>query len=188
MRVRRTIGAMNVVDCLRDKDSAQIVEYCKNNSIPAYFAMMHIEKDFNLSCLHRCANFFGFRATYYVGGSKQWDRRGSVGTHHYTNIVHVKTEDDFIRLCENSGIEIVAVENNAAYADKTRELFANAFDGLKNPVFLFGEEKSGLSDKMLAAASRIVYIRGYGSVRSLNVAVAGGIIAANFRNYYENNR
>jgi len=79
---------MNVLDHLKSKTVDDIKSYCKSNCIDAGVAMMHVNGDFNLSTLVRNANFFGFKEALYVGGSKQWDRRGTVGTHHYTDLKH----------------------------------------------------------------------------------------------------
>ena len=89
---------MNVLDHLKSSSIDDIKSYCKNTSINAGAAMIHVNGDFNLSTLVRNANFFGFKETFYVGGSKQWDRRGTVGTHHYTDLNHIKTAFDFCRM------------------------------------------------------------------------------------------
>jgi len=178
---------MNVLDHLKQKTSDEVKVYCKNTCIDASVAMMHVSGDFNLSTLVRNANFFGFKEAMYVGGSKQWDRRGTVGTHHYTDLNHIKTEVDFVNYVKDSGYTLIAVENNIPkYSDKTVSIFNRwVFTGVDKPMFVFGEEKSGLSDYILDNAETIVTIREYGSVRSLNVGTTSGIVMAFYRNYYD---
>jgi tRNA (guanosine-2'-O-)-methyltransferase len=178
---------MNVLDHLKQKTSDEVKVYCKNTCIDAGVAMMHVSGDFNLSTLVRNANFFGFKEAVYVGGSKQWDRRGTVGTHHYTDLNHIKTEVDFVNYVKDSGYTLIAVENNIPkYSDKTVSIFNQwVFTGVDKPMFVFGEEKSGLSDYILDNAETIVTIREYGSVRSLNVGTTSGIVMAFYRNYYD---
>jgi tRNA (guanosine-2'-O-)-methyltransferase len=178
---------MNVLDHLKQKTSDEVKVYCKNTCIDAGVAMMHVSGDFNLSTLVRNANFFGFKEAMYVGGSKQWDRRGTVGTHHYTDLNHIKTEVDFVNYVKDSGYTLIAVENNIPkYSDKTVSIFNQlVFSGVLKPMFVFGEEKSGLSDYILDNAETIVTIREYGSVRSLNVGTTSGIVMAFYRNYYD---
>jgi len=178
---------MNVLDHLKQKTSDEVKVYCKNTCIDAGVAMMHVSGDFNLSTLVRNANFFGFKEAVYVGGSKQWDRRGTVGTHHYTDLNHIKTEVDFVNYVKDSGYTLIAVENNIPkYSDKTVSIFNQwVFSGVLKPMFVFGEEKSGLSDYILDNAETIVTIRDYGSVRSLNVGTTSGIVMAFYRNYYD---
>ena len=180
---------MNVLDHLKNSSVDDIKSYCKNNCIDASVAMMHVNGDFNLSTLVRNANFFGFKEAIYVGGSKQWDRRGTVGTHHYTDLNHIKTEEDFVDYVNNSGYTLIAVENNIPkYSDKTVSIFNNwVFTGVNKPMFVFGEEKSGVSDYILDNSDYIVTIPAYGSVRSLNVGTTSGIVMGFYRNYIDNN-
>ena len=86
---------MNVIDSLKDLSIPDIANYCHSHSIPASVAMINIGGDFNLSTMVRNANFFGFRSVHYVG-KKKWDKRGSVGTHHYTPMYHHKDEESFL--------------------------------------------------------------------------------------------
>jgi len=176
---------MNVLDHLKQKTTDEVKAYCKNTCIDAGVAMMHVSGDFNLSTLVRNANFFGFKEAMYVGGSKQWDRRGTVGTHHYTDLKHIKTEESFVQYVKDNGYTLLAVENNIPkYGDKTVSIFNQwVFTGVDKPMFVFGEEKSGLSDYILDNAENVVTIPEYGSVRSLNVGTTSGIVMAFYRNY-----
>ena len=150
---------------------------------------MHVSGDFNLSTLVRNANFFGFKEAMYVGGSKQWDRRGTVGTHHYTDLKHIKTEEDFVSYVRLNNYRLIAVENNIPeYEDKTCNLFdCNCFESAWYPMFIFGEEKCGLSKYMLDQSDLILTIPAYGSVRSLNVGTTSGIVMGFYRSFVENN-
>ncbi len=184
---------MNVLDHLKTSTVDEIKDYCKNTCIDAGVAMMHVNGDFNLSTLVRNANFFGFKEAFYVGGSKQWDRRGTVGTHHYTDLKHIKTEEDFIDYIKDNEYTLIAVENNIPkYSDKTVSIFNQwAFTGVDKPIdkpmFVFGEEKSGLSDYMLDNAETVITIPAFGSVRSLNVGTTSGIVMSFYRNMYDTN-
>jgi tRNA G18 (ribose-2'-O)-methylase SpoU len=84
---------MNVLDHLKSSTVDEIKNYCKTPVLTLVPAMMHVNGDFNLSTLVRNANFFGFKEAFYVGGSKQWDRRGTVGTHHYTDLKHIRRKN-----------------------------------------------------------------------------------------------
>ena len=153
---------MNVIDSLKNYSIPDIAEYCQTNSIPASVAMVNIDGDFNLSTMIRNANFFGFRSVHYVG-KKKWDKRGSVGTHHYTPMYHHKDEPSFIS--QLSGRTLVAIENNIPeYNHKTHNLFHYKFNDITQPIFLFGEENRGLSDSILDKSNIILTIPNYGSV------------------------
>ena len=179
---------MNVLDHLKSYSVDSIKDYCKTSAIDAGVAMMHVNGDFNLSTLVRNANFFGFKEAFYVGGSKQWDRRGTVGTHPYTDLNHIKTEEDFVNYVKDNDYTLVAIENNIPkYSDKTISIFNRwVFIGVDKPMFVFGEEKSGLSDFILDNSEFIITIPAYGSVRSLNVGTTSGIIMSYYRNEYNN--
>ena len=175
---------MNVIDSLKDFAIPDIANYCQSKSIPASVAMINIGGDFNLSTMIRNANFFGFRSVHYVG-KKKWDKRGSVGTHHYTPIYHHKDEESFLLQC--SGRILIAIENNIPeYEDKTINLFNFDFSDSYQPIFVFGEENKGLSNMILDRANVILTIPNYGSVRSLNVGTTSGIVMGIYRNFVEN--
>ena len=172
---------MNVIDSLKNLSVSQIADHCAITSIPASVAMINIGGDFNISTMVRNANFFGFRSVHYVG-KKKWDKRGSVGTYHYTPVYHHKDESSFISQC--SGRTIIAVENNIPeYSHKTINLFNYQYNNIVEPIFLFGEESKGLSSTILDRANIILTIPAYGSVRSLNVGTTSGIVMAQYRHY-----
>jgi len=177
---------MNVLDCLKDLAIPDIANYCHSNSIPSSVAMINIGGDFNLSTMIRNANFFGFRSVHYVG-KKKWDKRGSVGTHHYTPMYHHKDEESF--LLQLSGRTIIAIENNIPeYEDKTVNLFNFDFSDSNQPIFVFGEENKGLSNLILDRSNVVLTIPNYGSVRSLNVGTTSGIVMSIYRNFIESRK
>jgi tRNA G18 (ribose-2'-O)-methylase SpoU len=170
---------MNVIDSLKALSVPEIRQHCQKRAIDASVGMINIEGDFNLSTMVRNANFFGFKSVHYVG-KKKWDKRGSVGTHHYTPMYHHKDESSFISQC--SSRTIIAVENNIPQYDyKTVNLFDYEFTNINEPIFLFGEENKGLSNTILDRADIILTIPSYGSVRSLNVGTTSGIVMFYYR-------
>lgn len=177
---------MNVIDSLKNYTIPDIKNYCHSKSIMASVAMVNIGGDFNLSTMVRNANFFGFRSVHYVG-KKKWDKRGSVGTHHYTPMYYHKDETSFISQC--SSRTLIAIENNIPeYSDKTVNFFDYQYDNIIEPIFLFGEENKGLSNTILDRADIILTIPSYGSVRSLNVGTTSGIVMGVYRNFVEHSK
>jgi len=170
---------MNVHDYLKSLTVEQIAEDYASKSHDAAFAMTHISGDFNLGNVIRSANFFGFKEAIYIGGSKQYDRRSTVGTHHYIPVNFIKTEEEFVSTVR--GIySIVCIENNVPkYANKTVSIYENPFSNLQlPPIFVVGEEQLGLSEYMLDNSERIVTIPAKGTVRSLNVGSCASIVMA----------
>lgn len=166
----------NVHEFLQTLAVEEIKEYCQRRTIPHAVAMTHISGDFNLGTVVRNANFFGFEKVYYIGGGKQYDRRSTVGTHHYTPMEYYTTVDEFFK--EINGIySPIAVENNINYNCHDYHKFSYP----NRTVLIFGEEQAGLSDDVLTRCSGIVTIPSEGSVRSLNVGTASGILMAHLR-------
>jgi len=176
---------MNVLDHLKTKTVPEIKEHYINNTIPAASAMMHVTGDFNLSTLIRNSNFFGYEKVFYVGGKKQYDRRGTVGTHNYIDVTFIKTEEEFVDTINNMGYTLISIENNVNY--ECQDLFQFMDDvNVENfkPIFIFGEEQKGLSDYILTNSSHILTINGKGTVRSLNVGTASGIVLGCYSKFF----
>lgn len=176
---------MNVLDHLKTKTVPEIKEYYINNTIPAASAMMHVTGDFNLSTLIRNSNFFGYEKVFYVGGKKQYDRRGTVGTHNYIDITFIKTEEEFVKTIKDQGYTLISIENNVNY--DCSDLF-QFMDNVNvkdiKPIFIFGEEQKGLSNYILDNSEHILTISGKGTVRSLNVGTASGIVLGYYSKFF----
>ena len=146
--------------------------------------MQNLSHDFNKASAVRNSNAFGMRKLIFLNpenpaipeGIKKWDRRGSLGTQNYEHIEHRRVTDYqavFDQL-HADGYTIYAVDNTPGY--QPQSLYNVTFPA--KSAFLFGEERLGLADDLIAAADAMIYIPQYGSVRSINVSVAHGIIAA----------
>ena len=154
-----------------------IKEDLQQTAFPYAVMMENWLGDFNLSCVIRSANAFNARAVYYLG-RKHYDRRGTVGTHNYTDVIHLKTRDELLKLKEN--YELVALENTVPSA----VTLADA-EYSRPPLFILGEEGIGITSETLELCEKFVYIPQYGSVRSLNAAVAGSLIMNDFVTKYK---
>ena len=169
---------MNVHDYLKSLSPEEIKENYCDHSHDAAFAMTHLSGDFNLGNVIRSANFFGFKEAFYVGGSKQYDRRSTVGTHHYIPINFIRTEEEFISTI-NGKYSLVCIENNIPkYESKTFSIYEEGAFGTLDfpPIFVVGEEQLGLSDFMLENSEMIITIPARGTVRSLNVGSCASIV------------
>jgi tRNA G18 (ribose-2'-O)-methylase SpoU len=179
---------MNVHDHLKSLTVAEIKDTYIKNTIPAASAMMHVTGDFNLSTLIRNSNFFGYERVFYVGGKKAYDRRGCVGTHNYIPVTFIKTEEEFVKTVKDLGYSLISVENNINYVSydfhSLMNVIRNGHDTLNKPLFIFGEEQKGLSDYILSNSDRIVTISGRGTVRSLNVGTASGIVLSTYASLF----
>lgn len=160
---------MNVLDDLKSLSVEEIKELNLSNSIPAAIAMHNVYGNLNLGSIIRTANFLGFREVLYFGRRK-WDKRGAVGTYHYTQVQYFENENDFLSTIHDREYNLVALENNVPHTSDLQK-----FIWPKNPCILVGEENSGLPENILADVYGCVEIPGRGSVRSLNVSTAAAI-------------
>jgi len=171
------ISNKNVVDKYKhDRLTKWTTELIKNdlkeNSFPFAVMMENFQGDFNLSSVLRSCNALGGREMFYLG-KKQYDRRGAVGTHHYTDIINVKSREEFLKLKER--YTFVALENSVAQAEAIYE-----FVWPENPLIILGEEGVGITSETLSMCDKCVFIPQFGSVRSMNAAVAGSIAMNDF--------
>jgi tRNA G18 (ribose-2'-O)-methylase SpoU len=139
---------------------------------------LNLTHDFNKSVGVRNHNAFAGNSIWFVG-RKQWDKRGSVGTYHYEDINYAANWDTFL-LHKPDG-PIICVENTI---NDSRHRHLGSFNMPANSIFVYGEEKEGIPDYILDSADYILSIPMWGSVRSLNVSVASGIIMYEYRRQY----
>lgn len=126
----------------------------------------NLGNDFNIAGVIRSANAF-LAKKVYIYGSRKFDKRGTVGTHHYEHIFPFQDEDYLNILCDE--FNLVAFDN----VDGAIPL--PSFEWPENTLMAFGQEQIGLPQEILDRAKSVVYIPQYGSVRSLNVASAATV-------------
>ena len=129
--------------------------------------------DFNIGSVIRNANAFCARKVI-IYGKKAYDRRGTVGTHLYLDFQHVKETE----LLDFENAVVVGVDNieNAVPLDEFN------WPADKHVVMAFGQESIGLCQDILNICDHVVYIKQYGSVRSLNVGCASAIAMFDYCN------
>lgn len=153
------------------RNIADIYKYWSNEAIKAdldtkrhdfSILIANVQYDFNIGSVIRNANAF-LAKKVYTYGKKQWDRRGAVGTHHYIHMENVKDLDSL------NTHEWIGIDNVPGAVPM------DTFDWPKNALMVFGQEQTGLPKEMLDRCKKVVYIRQFGSVRSLNVGCASAI-------------
>lgn len=130
---------------------------------------VNIQGDFNVGSVVRNANAF-LAQEVILYGRKRFDRRGSVGTYNYTHFRHVR-EVDSLDIVLNDYELVVGVDN----VEEAAPLEIFEWPTNKKVLMCFGEENSGLIPEIVTRCDSVVFIRQYGSVRSLNVGCASGI-------------
>ena len=130
----------------------------------------NLYNDFNISTVVRNANAFLTREVI-IYGSKQWDRRGAVGTHNYNRMRYFKEDQLDALLDYVSEYHVVSVDN----VDRSVDISEFSWREDQHTLLVFGQEQVGVPPALLESSESVVYIPQYGSVRSLNVGTASGI-------------
>jgi tRNA G18 (ribose-2'-O)-methylase SpoU len=160
----------NVIDYYKEWETDQIKADLDNRRLSFVAAFENISGDFNKATGMRNANAFMAKEVWIIG-NKKWDRRGAVGTHNY---MHLKHATDLESLWVNNEsihkMKWVVVDNIPGAIPITE------YEWRSDSFMIFGEEQRGVSESAVNLADDIVYIPQLGSVRSLNVGTACGIV------------
>ena len=176
MSDRWSLWTRNVVDRYKNWSTESIRRDLQRTANPFAVCMEHWQGDFNISTLIRNANAFNAKKVYYLG-KKKYDRRGTVGTHHYVDLTYLGISYNSLVDLKNE-YTIVAIDNNVPDTHKLGEFDWSVLE--KPPLMVFGEEGIGLTGEMLKIADYSIEIPLYGSVRCLNVGTSSGIVMYDF--------
>lgn len=161
----------NVEDKFKEKSVEDIKNILSLNAFPFAILMENFLGDFNIATMIRTANAFNAKQVFYIG-DKKIDRRGTVGAHNYMDIQWLPTIEELIALKEK--YTFIGVDN--IVGSKPLQDYIWKPDSL----MIFGSEGVGLTPSMKSLCDEMVYIEQFGSIRSLNVGVAGGIVMHDF--------
>ena len=172
MSERWSLWKRNVVDRYKNWPTESIKRDLQRTANPFAVCMEHWQGDFNISTLIRNANAFNAEKVFYLG-KKRFDRRGTVGSHHYVDLVFL--DGGLSQLVElKKQYTFVAIDNNVPNTHKLGNFNWSELE--KPPLLIFGEEGVGLTEEALNLADYTVEIPQFGSVRSLNVGTSSGIV------------
>jgi tRNA G18 (ribose-2'-O)-methylase SpoU len=169
---------LNVRDEFRGMTKGEIQNALRPRRNGLMFAFVNAIRDFNFSALIRASNAFCCQGVVYTGFRK-FDPRGAVGTLNYEYVQHLPDEQQFIDWIERAqriGYEFVVAESD----EYDKSVLLPNFYWRSNTILMLGEESVGVEQKYIDMADRVVSIPQIGSVRSLNVASAGHILAYDF--------
>jgi len=166
---------MNVIDYYKEWETKAILGDLDTKRKNFTVLCSNIENDFNISTVIRNSNAF-LASEVWIYGRKQYDRRGAVGTQNYTHFKHVKDIENVhneIRVLKqkHGNIRIVGIDN----VDGAFPINTYAWPNHQHILMIFGQEKNGVPKELLDICDEVLYIKQYGSVRSLNVGTASGI-------------
>jgi tRNA G18 (ribose-2'-O)-methylase SpoU len=136
----------------------------------------NLGNDFNIATVIRNANAF-LAKEVWIYGNKQWDRRGAVGTHQYSHIKHFKTLKELHEAMDGVVDSVTVAIDNVRDAEP---IDGFKWDKCKHYFIIMGQEQIGIPQEVLDISEHCLYIRQYGSVRSLNVGTASGIVMQDY--------
>jgi tRNA G18 (ribose-2'-O)-methylase SpoU len=159
----------NVVDTYRYWTRDAIIADIDNRRHALHVAIENFGNDANIGAVVRTANAFAVD-TVHIVGRRRWNRRGAMVTDRYQRLLHHDNTAELLTYAADSGLAVVAVDNVAgAVRIEHTEL-------PRDCLLIFGQEGPGITDDAKAGAAVTVSIAQFGSTRSINAAVAAGIV------------
>ncbi|MBL7670708.1 MAG: RNA methyltransferase [Bdellovibrionaceae bacterium] len=124
----------------------------------------------NISAVMRTAEAFGFVNFHVIETQEKFKEANRVaqGADKWIEVQKWKKPSDCISAIKSQGFQLVVTS-----LDASRPL--NEIDFSRPTAFVLGNEKSGVSSEMLAAADERVIIPMSGFVQSFNISVAGAL-------------
>jgi tRNA G18 (ribose-2'-O)-methylase SpoU len=132
--------------------------------------MVNIDYDNNSGNIVRTANALGAREVVLYG-RRSFDRRSSMGTEFYMDFQQIRYIEDIDEVLSDYDI-IVGLENGI----EAKNLVDYKWQKNLKTLICLGQEGSGIPQLILDKCNDIVEIPQVGSVRSLNVGTAAGIV------------
>lgn len=148
-------------------------------------ALEDVRSAHNVGAIFRTADAAGVSAMHLIGttptpidrfGRQRSDiTKTALGAERSIPWTYHESADDFVRTMRDSAREIIVVEQDV----RARDLLS--VSPVSDGVVVFGNEVTGVSERLRAAADQLVSIPMYGSKESLNVSVAAGIALYHYR-------
>jgi tRNA G18 (ribose-2'-O)-methylase SpoU len=158
----------NVVDRYRYWRHEAIVADLDTRRHDFHVAIENWQHDLNIGTVVRTANAF-LAAEVHIVGRRRWNRRGAMVTDRYQHVRHHPTVAEFLAWAHAEDLVVVGIDNLPGSVPLETVTLP------RRCVLLFGQEGPGLSDEARAALDLVCSIAQYGSTRSVNAGVAGGI-------------
>jgi tRNA G18 (ribose-2'-O)-methylase SpoU len=159
----------NITDEYRYLTVEAIRRRLSQSRIPLEVAIENWQHDLNIGSLVRTANAFNLNAVHIVG-KKHWNQHGALMTDKYLDIHHHADAQSLRAHADETGRAIIGIENGVEAVPLHQVSLP------KNAILLLGNEGLGLSEESLSFCDQVVEIPQWGSVRSMNASVAGGIV------------
>ena len=166
----------NVHDHLKNYDVPTLKDITDRDRLPFAVCIINLVGDLNTGIIIRTANLMGAEKVF-VFGRRRYDRRSTVGSHNYVDVVQAGGFDDdgyvdpvkFHKLMTENNYTPVMIETGGACIST---FSTDKID--KKPCLVFGNEGEGIHPDILRQG-KIYSIPQRGVIRSLNVSSAASI-------------
>lgn len=163
----------NVIDHYKSMETEVIKELLQEKRSELVLLLENFANDFNIATSIRTGNAFAVGAIE-ITGARRYDKRGTVGTHHYENINYSPTSVEVINAYREKGYRIVVADNIEGASR------VNDYQWQPKTLLVMGQEAIGVSQTALDMADDVVYIEQFGSVRSMNVGAASAVMVYDY--------
>ena len=151
----------------------------QRQSVPLVVMADNLRSAFNVGAIVRTAEAMGLEKVLLTGYTPFPDelktRNTSMGAEKHIPWQHIERAETAIEQLKSDGYAVICLETARSATP------LNEFRWPEKSALLLGNERFGLDHPLLAKADHIVRIPQYGVKNSLNVAIAFGIAAADYR-------
>lgn len=184
----------NVADEHQHLESVEHKELYSSIADQSAVACLNLSGDMNVGIMIRTAAIMGI-GNFYILGRRKYDRRTTVGTHNHIPVERfyalksidsdefdIPTMLSFFSEIQKKYKVVFVEQTPSAYNYTDISILKKSGKLPPNTMFVFGNESTGLPQELLKLSSAdYCMIKQYGIGRSLNVAVACGIVLAEWK-------
>jgi tRNA G18 (ribose-2'-O)-methylase SpoU len=160
---------VNVIDSLQDMEFTKLRKLTRQLSLDIHLVILNVRGDIpEIGMMVRSAMALGVSRIFIIG-RKKWDKRTSVGSHHYMDIVYMARLHPYI--LRDRKVYILEQGCKSLYSIKK----------IDKPITLVvGNESTGVPNDIKRLGT-VISIPQVGIVRSLNVSSACSIALSHFQ-------
>jgi tRNA G18 (ribose-2'-O)-methylase SpoU len=159
-----------VVDYMKWMSTVEIKKDLEKRKQNFSILLVNIDYDNNSGNIIRTANAMGAKEVILYG-RRNFDRRSSMGTEFYMEFQQIKFVEEIDEVLSEYDI-IIGLENGI----EAQNLIDYQWDKTKKTLICLGQEGNGIPQEILGKCQDLLEIPQVGSVRSLNVGTAAGIV------------
>jgi len=184
-------SSRNVHDHLKHLDVPELQKISEQDRKPWYTVCLNCTGDLNVGVMIRTSHCLGATGVI-IHGRQKIDNRSLVGAANYIRVIKTATDYEltdphaFVKILDENNLTPVIVEQNGLNLNQI--CWQTRIQAMNNrgriPALIMGNETGGVPQSFIDVClqmpnSLVVSIPMLGVIRSLNVAVAHGIVAGN---------